>query len=55
MGIRGDGAAWSVTVVPLKKMKIGNPPPVVPWPPPFVPGTKILADYRFRVTWGYFL
>jgi len=24
----------------------------VPWPLPFVPGTKILADYRFRVTWG---
>jgi len=35
MGIRGDGAAWSATVVPLKKMKNGNPPPVVPWPADF--------------------
>ena len=36
----------------LEKMKNGNPPPVVPWPPPLVPRTKILASYRFvRASW----
>jgi hypothetical protein len=34
MGIRGDGVAWSATVVLLKKMKNGNPPGCSAWPNP---------------------